>query len=261
VILLRDRFLYLNSLQAWWPVCPEGVYPLLSEAPVVTVMQCTEEVAGPLTAFAFRRKPFCTLFLDLSRPESELWHGIQSRTRHYIKQASKTDYRVLVNQDTEKAFRLTNEFIRRSRFRPPLSMEEWSQIKEHGDVFLLEHGGGVLAATVVLVDHPTRARMLLGATADRSDARYHQLVGPFNKFLTWHICTYYKAKGIRWYDFGGVDLDPTSPLYSISQFKLAFGGRPVSEYILRLSARPVLRSALRGIFSARLKLRSAVAGH
>lgn len=258
MILIHDRFLRLSALQAWWPDSPEHAASLLPRAAVVTAMQCAGRVADALRPLAFRWKPFTTLLLDLSRPEHDLWRGIHPRTRQYITQATRLNGRILTNTEPQRAFRLINESIRRKGFRPPISADEWARITIHGDVFLAVHEDRAIAAQVVLVDYPWRARMIFGATADRCEPAARHLIGPLSKHLVWSVCAHYRAAGVRWYDFGGIDVDRASPLYSISRFKLAFGGQPVTEYNLRLAGRPLLRAALRGLLALHRPWRAAV---
>ena len=248
--VIPQPFHGLASLQVWWPDSADQVFPLLSAAPVVSVMQCSEAVAEPLQAYAFRRRPFQTLLIDLQRPETELWQQIHPRYRSYINQTRRMGCRVLVNEKIESALELINGFMRRRGFRRPLSQAEWRRTLAHCDVFLIKRGDVTQAARVVLVHDPLRARYLFGATADRSDPEYRRFVGPLNRYLFWHEFMHYKARGLRWYDLGGLVLDPMSPLYSISRFKMAFGGTVVTEHTLRLAGNPLARSFLRGAESA-----------
>ena len=53
------------------------------------------------------------------------------------------------------------------------------------------------------------------------------------------------------YDFGGVELDKSTPTYSISRFKLSFGGDVIRENIVRLAGNAALRMTLRTVAAAR----------
>ena len=246
MIVFPELFHRLTGLQVWWPSDAAEVARLLPRAPLVSVMQCNELVAEDLRRYAFRHRPFPTLLVDLARPEAELWRGVHPRDRSNINKARRLACRMLMNEQTDVVLALVNAFIRRRRFRRPLSAVEWAHLLERCDTFLVEHDGRAWAAAIVLLDPPRRARLLFGATMDRTDPQVRGLVGPLNRYLFWQQFMHYKARGICAYDFGGLEFDPASPLHSISRFKMSFGGTVVTDHKLRLAGNPVVRSVLRG---------------
>ncbi len=256
MIVFPEPFRWFTGLQVWWPDDAADVARLLPAAPLVSVMQCNERVAEGLRCYAFRYRPFQTLLIDLTLPEPELWRRVHRRDRTVINKARRLGCRVLMNEQTDAARALINAFMQRRRFRPPLSDAEWNHLREHCDVFLAEYDGRPWAAAIVLLDPPHRSRLLYAATADRADPGYRSLVGPFNRYLFWQQFTHYQARGMRWYDLGGLELDPTSPFHSISRFKLTFGGTVVTEHKLRLAGNPLVRSLLRGAAAIRTACRA-----
>lgn len=252
MLVLKDRFLLFNAWQIWWPGSRDDVFPLLSSAPVVTVMQCSDPVARALEPHSFRSRPFDTLLIDLSVSETDLWSRLDAKScRYEIKKVQKIGCCVSVNEHGEQALEFVNAFFRRHKFRRPMSSAAWQRNLEHGDVFTARHEGRILAAHLVLVDPPLRARLLVGATARLEPGIQPALRGGVNRYLHWFELNHYKAKGIGCFDFGGVDLDRTSPLYSITRFKLSFGGDIVRQRIVRLSANRGLRVVLRQMARAK----------
>lgn len=254
MIVFENRLSFVSSLSAWWPASSDAIIPLLRRAAVVTAMQCSKDVADGLGPYAFRRKPFHTLLIDLSRSEELIWQAIHDTSRNCIRQALRSASQILVNERVEESRCLINEFLERRRFRPPVSSAEWQQIVQYADVFLADHGGQGVATAVILVDYPTRARLLFAATVERL-AAHKRLVGSLNRLMFWRAITHYKAAGIRSFDFGGVALDKTSPLYSITKFKASFGGQHIIEDTVRLAGNPLLRSALQWALAVRSGLR------
>jgi hypothetical protein len=241
----------LVSLQVWWPDHAADVVSLLNAAPVISVLHCRHAVAEALRPYAFSHYPHQNLMIDLMLSEEELWLKIHRRDRFDIRKAAQLDFRVLINEETERALTLINGVIERRRFSRPLRLVEWQRLREKCDVFLAECRGVAIASRVVLVDAPRRrVRGLFGATVDRDDPRYRGLVGSLNRALFWHEFLRYKALGMRWYDMGGVDFNRASPIFSISQFKASFGGTVVTEHTLRLTRQPFVRLLFRAAASA-----------
>jgi len=212
----------------------------------VTVRWCPDDIAAPLEQYSSRRKAAFTLLFDLTVATDELWRGLRRKScRQDINKALKHEPEIIVNEDTESVFHLINDHIRRKGYRAPLRRAEWDRIRSHGDVFSIRCRGTLVAAHAVLVDGAARARATVGGEVDRMDERFPSITGPMNRLLHWHEMNYYKHQGVRHYDFGGLVLDETSPLYEISRFKLSFGGEPVAENVLQLwrgaTGRRVLR--------------------
>jgi hypothetical protein len=242
-VALKSRFAGLRAVQAWWPARVEEVYELGRTAPVLMVMQCGDEVAGLLEPCSFRRKPFHTALTDLRADRDTLWARLgRESCRDKIRRAMRMDHRIVVDEDVDRARELVNGFIRRSGYRRPVSRFEWDEVLRHASVFMIEHGATLIAAHVLLVDKPGRARFLFGATRERtSSVEANRVIAPLNRLLHWYEMTHFKEQGFHHYDFGGVVVDGRSPLASISEFKLSFGGSVIRENIVYGSMNTVTR--------------------
>jgi hypothetical protein len=215
-------------------------------------MQCSTPVAAELHPCAFRQRVFDTTLIRLEDSEAHLWSRLDSKScRHEITKARRLSCQVLVNERKEHALALLNESIELHRHRRPISATEWQRTVEACDVFVVMYQDSMLAAHVLLVDYPRRARLLFSATVDRRHHPHRALVGPLNRFLHWCEFIHYKERGMNSYDFGGVELDKSTPTYSISRFKLSFGGDVVRENIVRLAGNAALRMTLRTAAAAR----------
>ncbi len=252
MLTLENRFLVFPELQIWWPEDCDEVYRLLPRSPILTVMQCSEPIAGALRPYAFRDRLFYTSLVDLSSSEEDLWSRLHGQSCQYkIRKAERLGCTVSVNEDGDEALNFINRFIRRRSYRRPISWNEWRRCLAHGDVWCAKHAGQLVAAHVLLVDPPHRVRLLFSATADGGVEIPSSVVHVANRYLHWTELSRYRGQGIADYDFGGIVLDAASSLYPISQFKLSFGGRMLTSHILRLARNSRLRAALREL--ARVK--------
>lgn len=261
MLTTESRFFGFPELQIWWPECVAAVHELLPRAPILTVMQCSDAVAGDLRPYAFRERPFHTLMIDLSRSEQDLWSQLHSQSCQYkIRKAERLGCTVSINDDGDEAFTLINRLIRRRGYRRPMSRGEWSTALEHGDVCCARYQGRIAAAHVNLLDPPHRVRLLFSATAESDAALPDKVVSVANRYLHWIEWTHYRTVGIGHYDFGGVLLDPRSSQYSIARFKLSFGGELVASHILRLARNGAVRASLRQLARAKALFRTAAPG-
>ena len=251
MLTIASEFLRIPALHVWWPTRVQDVESALPRAPVVTVMQCGAALADALQEYAFRRRTFHTLVIDLTLSKQELWSQLHARScRCRISQAKRLGCEASVNDDRDGAFQLVREFMHRRGYGRPPSITDWRQAVAHGDVSTVRFNGKLAAAHVYLVDERRRARLLWSATAEWDPALGDRVLGKLNRYLYWHDIDHYRVAGVREFDFGGVTLDQASPLYSIAQFKMSFGGNVVSEQILRLARNPGLRLPLKGALDA-----------
>lgn len=258
MVQLGGRFGGIRCVDVWWPGGPEEVEPLLVSAPVVLVRQCTRATGDSLQRSAFRRRTSPTLLVDLTRPVDALWSDLHAKScRAKVRKAEALDCRVLVGQDAGDAIGLVAAHISRLGYMRPPSEERWRELQEAGEVFAVAHEDRLLAAHLFLADE-RRARMLYSGTAPRSDRDVDRLAGWANRYLHWWEILHYRERGLRVYDLGGIDMNPSSPLYSITEFKRSFGGSVVPEESVYVAGNAVLRRGLRAASRTRLVVRRAL---
>ncbi len=243
-------------LYLWFPKSAEEVMAYLNHWDgIVRVFQCSDQVALEVSPFTFRRTCFYTTVIDLTKDLQQIWSTFDKKScRYEINKSIKIPHSILINERWEDAIQLVNQSIGRKRYRRPISWREVQEIKRCCEVFSVVYENKVLVTHFVLVDYPVRARLLLSATEDRQNAVFRGLISALNRTLHWFEIQYYKEKGVQMYDFGGIVVDPDSPLYSIAQFKLSFGGNIISENNLWLSK----HAAVRFCCSAAVRLTSLI---
>jgi hypothetical protein len=186
------------------------------------------------------------MLVDLSRSKEEMWAGLKRKScRADIKKAAKQDPEIILNDQTDAAFRLVNDHIARKRYRSALRQGEWERVLSHGDLFSIRWQERLICTHAVLVDPTGRVRLIMAAEVKPLDEAVRGMVGPMNRLLHWHELNYYKDRGCRYYDFGGLILDESSPAYNVSRFKLSFGGEPIVENVMQLWRGPAARRVLR----------------
>jgi hypothetical protein len=219
--------------------------PLLAAHDVVTVSHAPAALGDALSRWSFSDRRNLTTLVDLRLPLDELRARLHRSCAYKIRRAERVEHELFVNERTDEARALLEDGIRRKRWRPAISDDEWEALRSTTDVFLATMHGRPTAARVVFRAGGRRAVMRMSAIVPTAPGTEGTLVGCVNRRLHWHEFEHYRAQGFDAYDFGGVVVDPRHVMYGIAQFKRSFGGDLVTERFLRLARNPLLRVLLR----------------
>ncbi len=185
-------------------------------------------------------QPYKTVVLDLSLPEEHLLGKMHAKTRYNIKVAENNGIVVKDSNDLDTFWKLLGKTTKRDRFA------------SHPKVYykkLLEHfpaeGGSASGGNDMKVDlvmaylpagqegHNDRAvagaiLMTYGDTCyylyGASDYEYRSVMAPYA--LHWENIKYLKGRGIKYYDFWGIDAQKWP---GVTRFKLGWLGSPKSD--------------------------------
>ena len=181
-----------------------------------------------------------TLLIDLRKKEDEIFQDIHKNTRYKINRAMKRDtikyYEVESPTDTEleRFCSFYNSFAKQKRI-PYANLEKLqglrkqqsmilSYIKDEEDKLLCCHVHYLVKDSAVL---------LYSASGRFDNGEMKNLIGRANRYLHWRDILNFKSRGVNWYNFGGLFVDPSSKeTSSINRFKKEFGGIEVNEWKL-----------------------------
>ena len=252
MLYFKGNYQGYRASTIWWPDSIDQIETELENSKVVILWQCPMPLAEKLEGFVCWKREFETPLINLTLSEEELFKRMHpNQCRNQIRKAEKKEFAITCNEDTDAAFTLLNESIRRLKYRHEIGAKEWDGLRKNSDIYLCRHNERPIATHVIMRDKSNRARFLFGGTADRADKSIRSVIGPMNRLLHWKEIQDYKRKGYKFYDFGGINLDPDAPDFSIGQFKLRFGPEVVSEPILYLSRHRMVRFRLGLIGTAR----------
>lgn len=243
LILPQSRRNGLSFTQVWYPTGPEVIRKEMERATVVSVINAPFDAkSSGLLDFQAKSEDWWTTFIPLTLPKEELFKRTDPKScRYEIRKTEKLSYSVSVNEKMDEAHELIQNFIKRKNYRPPLTRAEWKEIKEFRHVHSIHLNGQIVAAHVMLLDPPTRVRLLISAGLSRNEKKIGRLLGALNRRLHWEEILFYKAQGYEQYDFGGIYPDPNHPFHGIGQFKTSFGGDNVKLYNFVVIKNPVIR--------------------
>ncbi len=185
----------------------------------------------------YRRTPFHTKLLDLSRSEADLLKGCRKNTINEIRRATREGVRFGLVSDPGSFVDFFNAFAA-SKGLAQLRRDDFiHSYGAHVQVTKSVLAGEDLASHCYLMDRDERrVRLLRSASLFRSevDKERRKLLGRANRYLHYEDMRYFKAEGYAVYDFGGYALDTRDlALKRINDFKDSFGGmlREESHYV------------------------------
>jgi hypothetical protein len=211
-LFTRKEFWFYNGEKI-----PEGTYNTFS---------ATKRIYSPEIHYL---QKYTTSIIDLSKTKEELFNAIHPRIRRYIRAAEKQDFQITIKRyptetDCDFVFHSFNQFAKSKKIAP-LNKKWLKAVIRTGNICFTEvNKGSTNINTHVYIFDDTRTifthvfyNSLITNERIRSDA---------NQYLLWNDLLYFSEMGLKYYDFGGINLEK---LPGISQFKLKFGGT-IEEY-------------------------------
>jgi len=208
--------------------------PRQRDSDIIRYHQSTAPITGASCT------PFCTIVVDLTRSESELFSKMKSHTRYKIRRASERDdlaYEFSSEGKPDTIRRFADHFDRCASLKrlAGVSRQRLSILASHRvlDVsFVRDTAGEVLAASSYLLT-PTRVRGLYAGASYRAtnDHTRRALIGRANRLLYWRDMLRFKQAGFELFDFGGFYAgEGDAEKLRINEFKLEFGGKILHEF-------------------------------
>lgn len=225
-------------IQIYFAESPQEIENIIKSSYAIFLYQSSPLVASNVISnynhALFNIEVFYTTVINLTQDLNIIWRNIdQKSTRYEIKRADKLDHNIIVNEWDLKLFDFIRNFQKKKRL-PLITKKRYNFLSKNAFSFKIIHNKEIIAAHIFLVDYPKRARLLISATADRTNESIKTLVSVLNRKLHWYEIQFFKDLGIRFFDFGGINPDQNSPTYPITKFKMSFGGDIIKEYNLLL---------------------------
>lgn len=169
-----------------------------------------------------------TFLLDLAPELAELRKRLDVKWRNQLTRSEKNNLKIIAGhgKDDYRGFcEIYRQMLQRKGFETTVDVEEFGRIQDdlperHRMYILIAQNDGVPVAGVVASAMGDSAVYLLGATSDAG----LQSKGAY--LLHWRLMEWLKAKGVRWYDLGGIDPEQNPGVY---HFKKGFSGADVSQ--------------------------------
>jgi lipid II:glycine glycyltransferase (peptidoglycan interpeptide bridge formation enzyme) len=180
---------------------------------------------------------FYTLFIDLRKDPDALFFSFEKNTKYQINRARNKDKIFIETLDATKEKNAFYDFYNQfalTKKRKPIGTSEIDLLIAN-NMFTLRtasfEGERLIYHSYITANN--RARLAQSASLFRASdsTAFRALTGRANRLLHWDDILYFKDRGYKIYDFGGVALDKSNKEgQTINRFKECFGGTLVKEY-------------------------------
>ena len=188
-----------------------------------------------------------TAITDLRQTPEELLSRMKSNTRNEIRRAEREGIEFSKNVSYEEFVPLYNEFSLLKGLNDKCSIERLAKYNKT-IITKASYNGQTLAMHANVINKESKFAFLLFSCSPRlDDSVDKKMIGWGNRFLHFKELEYFKLEGIETYDWSGVCTDENDERYSISSFKLSFGGE-VRESLVIESPLYVFLSFLRDLY-------------
>lgn len=188
---------------------------------------------------------------DLTLSMEDILTKMKSNTRNEIRRAVKEGCVFEIVEEAGEFIPFYNSFCESKGLGDFVDASRLGKY-EHLLITKATHNGQTLAMHANILDPEEHLGVLILSCSQRLDSDVDKkMIGWGNRFLHFKELEYLKERGYTSYDWSGVVIDPEDPLYSIGQFKLAFGGTLVDSWTLKT---PLYRM-LEGVRNLLIKFR------
>lgn len=192
------------------------------------------------------KEEFSTLLIDLKQDLDSIHQEFHKGTKYKIRRAIKANINFKLEEDKIKFMNLYNGVSDNLNITK-ISLERLESFGEKIVITKAIYQGKEVIFHAYLLDKE-RVRLLY-SVRNLKENLDNQIYGFANRFLHYEDISFFKAKDISIYDFGGISGDKEGKKYRVDKFKLSFGGNKVKEnnYInLTMKVLLILRKILRG---------------
>ncbi|MEK7501028.1 MAG: peptidoglycan bridge formation glycyltransferase FemA/FemB family protein [Patescibacteria group bacterium] len=164
------------------------------------------------------RQPIETVVLDLSQNDEQLLDGMHSKTRYSIRRSLASGLEFGEVENVAEFYELLASTARRQGFRTYPEVYFRRMIltigKDNVKILGARYKGKLLSVGLYAVFNSTAFYLHSG-----SDHEARSLMAPY--FMHWEAIKYFKARGLKNYDFWGIDRQRWP---GVTRFKTRFGG-------------------------------------
>lgn len=179
----------------------------------------------------FKNEEFTTLWIDLEQSLDAIKKNFNKNYKNEINKAIRLNIYGEIETNNENFLILFNKFAKRKKLSL-LNKKMFSYYEPYLVITKAVLNQKSLVMHAYLVDEDIKiVRLLYSANSFESEDA--KIIGYANKYLHFYDMKFFKEKGFKIYDFGGINLHSTDKeILGINRFKKGFGGKEVRLYNL-----------------------------
>lgn len=176
-----------------------------------------------------------TSLIHLNREEEEIFADIHKNARYKINRAEKRDPIQCYVTDSPSDVQLQqfvtffNSFAKHKQIQAA-NLERLKSFRDRQAIiysYVTDEKDRLLCAHIHYIVN-NYSCLLYSASARFENSQIRNMIGRANRLLHWQDIKLAKAKGLTWYNFGGISTNEKDiPHQKINQFKMEFGGQIV----------------------------------
>lgn len=172
-----------------------------------------------------------TPVFNLDQPLEKIFSKFNKTTRNEINR-TLNDPRLAFDLDSQQYDDFHNLYVEFERRKKRLNyILNKNTLSTKSKLFMACIADKPVAAILCYDDNKIlRARIICSRRLETEDSEIKKLSSYATRRLVYEICKYGINNGYKMFDMGEICDDPNDPAYSISQFKLSFGGEIISNF-------------------------------
>lgn len=183
-------------------------------------------------------KQVLTLCIDLEQSEEAMRKDMNRTTRYQINKAGRDNLQLKFSPDPtdeeiEEFVAFFNPFAKEKAIEL-CRVDKLYSLRDHQRLVItyVLHEDGRKLASHLYIANEDRAIMLYSCSGRFANSDIPGLqIGRANRYLHWHDMLFFKEKGMKYYDFLGLSIDPNNEAQqNVNTFKKGFGGIELIEY-------------------------------
>lgn len=194
----------------------------------ISVLNCYNDI---VPVYPYVREQRYTTIIDISRDPEDIFKNIKKSRRKIINHSLKIGFKFkseTVCKERLLLFKdLYNKYIAPKTGSKLYSIKNLLSIAPHLLVHSVAYNDVIVGMRILIKDNYTARGLMAVRAEDKVDPPISYYM---NSFLQWHTLLDLHQKGCAIYDMGGINLDESSPTYSITQYKLSYGGAIIPTY-------------------------------
>lgn len=183
-----------------------------------------------------------TPIIKFNQPIEKIFAGFNKTTRNEVNQSYKYSD-LVIETDSQKYDKFYELYLEFEKNKGRLTyIPDFRSIYNKSKLFLAKYKESYVAAVLCYDDKKVlRANVICSSRLQTDNVDLKKIISLSGRRLIYEVCKFGKDSGYRFFDLGEINDDINSPVYSITRFKMNFGGELVNSIHYYKIYNPILK--------------------